>query len=227
MKSIKVIGFDADDTLWSNASYFKEAEACFLEELSVFHSREKLEAELYRTETDNMKWYGYGVMAFTLSMVETALRVSEGKVSASAIDRIVRAGRAILEKPIELFPGVPDIFPALKDRYQLVVVTQGDLLDQQRKLKNSGLMPFFHHVEVVARKSESSYRRLVDALSIRPSEFLMVGNSLKSDISPVLSMGGRAIHVPCAAEWQFDAVENRPASLVQIDSLLDLPGLLA
>ncbi|MCX6307916.1 MAG: HAD family hydrolase [Bacteroidia bacterium] len=226
MKSIKVIGFDADDTLWSNACFFQEVELKFCDLLSAFHSKEVLARELYQTELCNMEWYGYGAMAFTLSLIETAIRVSQGQVSAPIIAELLEAGKSILDKPIQLFPGIPDILPSLSEQYRLVVVTKGDLLDQERKLAKSGLLPFFQHVEVVTEKHEANYKQLIDFMNIKPHEFLMVGNSLKSDILPVLAIGGKAIHVPFHMEWQYEKTGNPVPPYIEITTLFELPAVL-
>lgn len=227
MKSIKVIGFDADDTLWVNGSYFREVEVSFCKLLSNFMSEKDLSEELYRTEMKNMDWYGYGAMAYTLSLIETAIRISRGKVSASVINEILELGRSLLSKPIELFPGVSMVLPLLQEKYRLIVITKGDLLDQERKLEKSGLLPFFHHIEVVSEKHESNYLNLIKTLEIRPDEFLMVGNSLKSDVLPVLAIGGKAVHVPFHTVWQHESAEKPSIPYIEIASLVDLPGVLS
>jgi putative hydrolase of the HAD superfamily len=226
MHRIKVIGFDADDTLWANSSYFQEAEDEFIRLLAPYLGKKDLTRELYRTEMQNMEWYGYGVMAYTLSLIETALRVSDHQVPAVVISQLVELGRSLLSKPIELFPGVPDILPLLHDRYRLIVVTKGDLLDQERKLEKSGLLPYFHHVEVVSEKHESNYLHLINSMDVKPEEFLMVGNSLKSDILPVLAIGGQAVHVPFHGVWQHELAEKPDTPYIEISSLLDLPLIL-
>ncbi len=226
MKAIKVIGFDADDTLWSNACYFQEVEREFCELLAGFLPKEELARELYQTEMSNMNWYGYGAMAFTLSLIETAIRISHGQVSAEIIAELLESGKSILDKPIELFPGIPDILPELSASYRLVVVTKGDLLDQERKLAKSGLLPFFQHVEVVTEKHEANYRQLIEFMNIQPHEFLMVGNSLKSDILPVLSIGGKAVHVPFHMEWQFEKTDKPATPYIVVTSLHELPAVL-
>ena len=213
MKSIKVIGFDADDTLWVNGSYFREAEASFCALLSDYLPEKELSHELFCTEMKNMEWYGYGAMAYTLSLIETAIRISREQVSASVIGEILELGRFLLNKPIELFPGVNEILPSLRDKYRLIVVTKGDLLDQERKLEKSGLLPYFHHIEVVSEKRESNYLHLIHALGIQPKEFLMVGNSLKSDVLPVLAIGGKAVHVPFHLVWQHELAEKTSFTL--------------
>ena len=226
MKAIKVIGFDADDTLWSNACFFQEVEGKFCDLLGGFQPREALAKELYQTEMSNMEWYGYGAMAFTLSLIETAIRVSQGQVSATILAELLEAGKSILDKPIELFPGIPDILPELSEQYRLVVVTKGDLLDQERKLAKSGLLTYFQHVEVVTEKHEANYRQLIEFMNILPHEFLMVGNSLKSDILPILNIGGKAVHVPFHMEWQFEKTEKPATPYIEISTLFELPAVL-
>src|SRR5665647_143436 len=226
MKAIKVIGFDADDTLWSNACFFQEVEGKFCDLLGRFQPREALAKELYQTEMSNMEWYGYGAMAFTLSLIETAIRVSQGQVSATILGELLEAGKSILDKPIELFPGIPDILPELSEQYRLVVVTKGDLLDQERKLAKSGLLTYFQHVEVVTEKHEANYRQLIEFMNILPHEFLMVGNSLKSDILPILNIGGKAVHVPFHMEWQFEKTEKPATPYIEISTLFELPAVL-
>jgi putative hydrolase of the HAD superfamily len=165
-------------------------------------------------------------MAFTLSVIETAIRVSSGQVSAEIIGRLLEAGKSILDKPIELFTGIPDILPVLAAKYRLVVVTKGDLLDQERKLAKSGLLPFFQHVEVVTEKHEANYRQLIEFMNIRPEEFLMVGNSVKSDILPVLAIGGKAVHVPFHLEWQYEKSDKPDTPYNKVSDLSELPALL-
>jgi len=226
MKSVKVIGFDADDTLWVNGSYFREVETAFCKLLSEYLPSESISEELYQTEMKNMEWYGYGAMAFTLSLIETAVKVSQNRVPASVIGEIIELGRSLLNKPVELFPGVNEMLPLLKDQYRLIVITKGDLLDQERKLMKSGLISYFHHIEVVSEKRESNYLNLIYSLGIQPEEFLMVGNSLKSDILPVLAIGGKAVHVPFHLEWKYESAEIPVIPYFEIESLKELPGIL-
>lgn len=228
MESIKVIGFDADDTLWVDGLYYKEAENSFCDLLKNFMSEKEISEKLFQTEMKNMELYGYGAMAYTLSMIETALRISNGLVPATVIDEIIKIGRSMLNRPIKLVSGVNDVLSLLQDKYRLVVVTKGDLLDQERKLRNSGLLHYFNRVEVLSEKQESHYLHLIHALDIQPSEFLMVGNSLKSDILPVLAIGGKAVHVPMSSVWQQESAENpSPSSYLEISTLSDLPGVLS
>lgn len=229
MKDIKVIAFDADDTLWNNEPFFQEIERYYTELLSKYGDAEKISAELFRTEMDNLERYGYGVKGFTLSMLETALRISKREVPADTLDMIILWGKLLLDMPIELLPDVKETLKALKerDRYRLVVATKGDLLDQQRKLKRSGLADYFDHVEIMSDKTEKEYIKLMKTLQVSPEEFLMVGNSLKSDIQPVLAIGGYAVHVPFEVMWQHEVAESfEHPRLRQIKSLKLLTEML-
>ena len=207
---IKVIAFDADDTLWSNEPFFQEVERKYTELLSDYGSAKEISAELFKTEMSNLECLGYGVKAFTISMIETALRVSNQTITAEKIQQIVLLGKSLLEMPIELLPGVEDTLKALKEQgcYRLVVATKGDLLDQERKLKRSGLTPYFDHIEIMSDKTEKEYNRLLQVLQVAPEEFLMIGNSLKSDIQPVLAIGGYGVHIPFEVMWQHEVVET-------------------
>jgi putative hydrolase of the HAD superfamily len=205
---LKVIAFDADDTLWVNEPYFREAEEKFsalLEDYLPLHSVTK---ELYKTELQNIPHYGYGVKGFMLSMVETALRVSNNTIPHSVIEKAIQYGKDLLDKPIELLEGVEETLHHLKKRYRLVMATKGDLLDQERKLKKSGLESYFHHIEIMSDKQEADYRKLIRHLDISTDEFMMVGNSIKSDVLPVLAIGGHAVHVPYHITWEHEKVSG-------------------
>lgn len=207
---IKVIAFDADDTLWVNEPYFQEIEKQYTELLKSYGTSEEISAALFRTEMKNLKSLGYGAKAFTISMVETALEVSNQMISAGDIRQIVDLGKSLLEIPIELLPQVKETLEILKEKgnYKLVVATKGDLMDQENKLERSGLAPYFDHIEVMSDKTEKEYLRLLNILQIKPSEFLMIGNSLKSDIQPVLALGGYGVHIPFEVMWQHEVVDT-------------------
>lgn len=207
---IKVIAFDADDTLWVNEPYFQEIEKQYTELLKSYGTSEEISAALFRTEMKNLKSLGYGAKAFTISMVETALEVSNQMISAGDIRQIVDLGKSLLDMPIELLPQVKETLEILKEKgnYKLVVATKGDLLDQENKLERSGLAPYFDHIEVMSDKTEKEYLRLLNILQIKPSEFLMIGNSLKSDIQPVLALGGYGVHIPFEVMWQHEVVDT-------------------
>jgi len=206
---IAVIAFDADDTLWVNEPYFQETEEKFCELLAPYLSRHTLSQELFKTEIANLKLYGYGIKGYILSMIEAALHISNNTISNETIAKIIEYGKELLEKPIELIDGVEETLEALTGKYKLVVATKGDLLDQRRKLHNSGLGRFFHHIEVMSDKQEKDYSDLVSRLDIKSSQFLMIGNSLKSDVLPVLGIGGHAIHIPFHTTWAHERVDYK------------------
>ena len=206
---LKVIAFDADDTLWINEPYFQETEQKFCELLSQYLSHHTLSQELFKTEIGNLRLYGYGIKGYILSMIEAALKISNNTISNETIEKIIQYGKELLERPIELLDGVEETLHALKGKYKLVVATKGDLLDQRRKLHNSGLGSFFHHIEVMSDKQEMDYRDLVKRLDIDASEFMMIGNSLKSDVLPVLGIGGHAVHIPFHTTWAHEHIDHK------------------
>jgi len=205
---IKVIAFDADDTLWVNEPYFRETENAFCGLFEDFLPQHTTGRELLSTEIRNLPLYGYGIKGFTLSMIETALHITEGRIKPGAIGRILELGKELLARPIELLEGVEEVLVELKKHYRLVVATKGDLLDQERKLKNSGIEHHFHHIEIMSEKAVGDYKKLIRHLDIAPESFLMIGNSLKSDVLPVLELGGHAIHVPYHTTWAHELVEQ-------------------
>jgi putative hydrolase of the HAD superfamily len=204
---IKVIAFDADDTLWDNENYFQEIEKKFCELLEEYLPQHSVARELLRIEIKNLPLYGYGIKAFMLSMIETAITISNQTINVSVIEKIIEYGQELLQKPIQKLEGVDEVLENLKGRYRLVVATKGDLLDQERKLKKSGIEHFFHHTEIMSEKGEADFRKLIKHLDIRPENFLMIGNSLKSDILPVLNIGGHAIHIPYHVTWGHEKIE--------------------
>ena len=208
-KNIKVIGFDADDTLWVNETYFRDAEVAFGKLLSDYETINKIDQELFKKEIDNLPLYGYGVKAFVLSMVESALEISNHQVSSKTIDAILQIGKDMLGKPVELLEDVEDVLKVLSKKYRLILATKGDLLDQERKLEMSGLTNYFHHIEVLSDKKESNYSKLLNHLDIKPFEFLMIGNSLKSDILPLVNIKAHAVHIPFHTTWAHEQVSEK------------------
>lgn len=205
-QNIKVIGFDADDTLWVNETYFRDAELEFAKLLSNFETVNKIDQELFKMEMKNLPLYGYGVKGFVLSMVEMALELSNYNLSNKVIEEILNLGKQMLNKPVELLDGVTETLAVLSKKYKLIVATKGDLLDQERKLEKSGLLNYFHHIEVLSDKQEENYSKLLNHLDIKPSQFLMVGNSLKSDVLPLINIQANAIHVPFHTTWAHEQV---------------------
>jgi putative hydrolase of the HAD superfamily len=208
MKDIKVIAFDADDTLWVNEPYFREAEEKFCKLLEDYLPLHSVAAELFKIEIRNLPLYGYGIKGFMLSMIETILEVTEGTASLEMIGKAIEFGKEQLNKPIELLDGIEHVLSYLKPNYRLVVATKGDLLDQERKLKKSGLESYFHHIEIMSEKEDKDYLKLLKHLDCKPENFLMVGNSLKSDVLPVLQIGAHAIHIPYHTTWAHEVVEH-------------------
>jgi len=202
--SIKVIGFDADDTLWVNEPFYQEVEKEFCQIMKPYLPEKETSEELFRTEMHNLEIYGYGAKGFILAMIETALRVTNGKISSQEINQILDTGKTLLNMPIQLLDGVENVLQQLQGKYKLILATKGDLLDQERKLQKSELIGYFHHIEIMSDKQENNYRKLLSHLDIQANEFLMVGNSVKSDILPVLNIGAKAIHVPYEVTWQHE-----------------------
>ena len=208
MNLIKTIALDADDTLWINEPFFREAEHKFCSLLEEYMPLDKLEKVLYRIEMDNLPLYGYGIKGFVLSMIETAQEVIDGKVENSIIKQCINIGKEMLDKPVELLDGVMEVVQKLSANYRLVLATKGDLLDQERKLEKSGLSDYFDHVEIMSNKEEMNYQKLLSKLDCSPSEFLMVGNSLKSDVLPVIELGGYGIHIPYHVTWEHEKIDK-------------------
>ncbi len=206
--NLKVIAFDADDTLFVNEPYFQETEAKFCALMSDYLSYQGLSQQLFTTEVNNLDLYGYGIKGYTLSMIEAAMKISNKTLSVEVIDKIITLGKELLQKPIELLDGVEETLEALKGKYKLIVATKGDLKDQQSKLHRSGLGHYFHHIEVMSDKQELNYQKLLGRLEIEPHEFFMIGNSLKSDVLPVLGIGGYAVHIPFHTTWEHEKINH-------------------
>lgn len=210
IEKIKVVAFDADDTLWENQEYFDEAETRFCETVSEYGDEESVRKELFKIEMKNMGALGYGVMAFTMSMIETALHLSGDTIPAAGIHEIYNIGRALLMNPATPFPGVEETLDTIAATrpYKLIVITKGNTTDQENKLERSGLTRFFSHIEIVPDKTEEAYGKIMDVLGVNAEEFLMAGNSFKSDIAPVLKLGGYGVHIPAKSTWQHEVIEE-------------------
>jgi putative hydrolase of the HAD superfamily len=225
---ITTIGFDADDTLWHNETEYHLTEQDFCAMLGDFADGEHISERLLAAERRNLRLYGYGVKGFTLSMIETAIEVTDGKVAASVIRAIIARGQALLEHPIALLPGVRTALAALKNRYRLVVITKGDLFDQERKIAQSGLGEHFDAVEIVSDKTSTVYQRLFMRHGDGAERAVMIGNSLKSDILPAIEAGAHGVHVPYAVTWAMEHAEA-PADhprFHRLDNLEEAPALL-
>lgn len=223
--NIKVIAFDADDTLWVNETYFRETEERFAELLEGYETKNKIDQELFKMEMKNLETYGYGVKGFMLSMIESALELSNNNISHDTITEILNLGKKMISQPVELLDGVEEVLEFLKGKYRLLVLTKGDLLDQERKLEKSGLLKYFYHVEVLSDKKEVNYEHLLKHLKVDKKEFLMVGNSLKSDVIPILNIGAKAIHIPFHTTWAHEQIsqkEEKRSKHLKLNSIRDI-----
>lgn len=207
MKNLKVIAFDADDTLWVNEPYFRAVEDAFCNLLEDYLPHHSVSKELYKTEMKNLPLYGYGVKAFMLSMIETILKITDNKADQNLIFKTIKLGQELLNKPIELLTGVEEVLRKLNGNFRVVLATKGDLLDQERKLIKSGLEKHFHHIEIMSDKKPSDYKKLLKHLDCKPEHFMMIGNSLKSDALPVIEIGGFAVHIPYHTTWIHEKVD--------------------
>ncbi len=224
--TITTIGLDADDTLWHNESIFHLTQQQFFDLLKDHGEPNHMMARLLEVEGRNLRLYGYGVKGFTLSMIETAIDLTRGAVPARTIAEIMELGRAMLEHPVEPLPGVADTLRALKDRYKLVLVTKGDLLNQEQKLARSGLGEYFDAIEIVSEKNADTYRRVVARQGVTAEATVMIGNSLKSDVLPAIEAGLWGIHIPYAITWAHEHAEppvdsSRYAQLEEIAAVPD------
>lgn len=226
--NIKVIGFDADDTLWVNETYFREAEELFSELLEPYETKNKIDQELFKMEMKNLALYGYGVKGFMLSMIESAMELSNNEISQATILKLLDIGKEMISRPVEVLDNVVEVLEKLKGRYRLIVLTKGDLLDQERKLSRSNLSEYFHHVEVLSDKKEKNYSDLLQHLQISTKEFLMIGNSLKSDVLPLVNIGASAIHVPFHTTWKHEEViaPKNKSGYITIKKLTDILAYL-
>ena len=226
---IDLLAFDADDTLWINEPRYHAGEHKLARVLADFLDAEQVHDELYATEMRNLEVYGYGVKAYTLSLLETALRCSDGRVSPAGIAELLHHGKEMMLGPIELFDGVEETLATLSERHPLALITKGDLFEQTLRIERSGLTRHFRHVEVVGTKTQDVYRRLLDRWGIAPERFVMVGNSLKSDVIPVTALGGRGIFIPYELTWAHEAVDEAEAEgsdHVTVETIRDVVGVV-
>lgn len=201
---IKIISFDADDTLWQNENLFRKAEQRFCVLMQKYTPKEKALKILWDTEVKNIPLYGYGIKAFVLDMLDAAIKISKNSLTSKETMQIIKIGKTLIKSPIVLFKGAEDTLKKLSKRYKLIVTTKGDLLEQENKVYRSGLTKYLHHIEVMSEKDKPSYARLLKELNIKPEEFLMVGNSVKSDILPVLALGAKAVFIPSKFTWFYE-----------------------
>jgi putative hydrolase of the HAD superfamily len=228
MSKFNLIAFDADDTLWHNERLYVAAQERFTQLLAQYHAPEWIRERLYQTETRNLQHFGYGIKAFALSMLESAVELTEGRLSGQDVKALIDLAREMLSAEVELLAHVGKVIPKLAASYQLMVITKGDLLDQETKIAKSGLGRYFQHVEVVSQKTRETYARLLKKHTVAPERFLMVGNSIPSDILPVLELGGSAIHIPYEITWQHEVagLPNGQPGFYALEHMGQLPALL-
>lgn len=228
LTTIKAIAFDADDTLWVNEPLFRDAEMEFCELLKDYMDADTCNKMLFQVEMKNLPLYGYGIKPFTLSLIEAAIAFSNRQLPIHVIEQIIALGKGMLNAPVELIDGIEETLSSLAPKYKLVMATKGDLLDQERKLIRSGLESYFHHIEIVADKTPKQYLKLVKHLDVQSSEFLMVGNSVKSDILPALEIGAHAIHIPFHTTWEHEMVKEPVThpNFMELEKASDMISLL-
>jgi putative hydrolase of the HAD superfamily len=206
-KQPTIIAFDADDTLWHNEPYFDEAQERFCELFQDFASKQEILGLILNHQVKNLPLYGFGIKAFTLSMIDSALELTNQSISGQNIAKVIHIGRDLLQKPVELLPEVEHVLQQLHGKYKLIMATKGDLKDQHRKLHDSGIGHYFHHIEVMSDKQEIDYQKMLGRLDCKAEDLLMIGNSLKSDVLPVLKIGGHAIHIPYHTTWEYEKID--------------------
>ena len=224
-----IIAFDADDTLWQNESLYSATQARLVQLLAPYLDDVDIEARLYATESRNIPYFGYGIKSFTLSMIETAIALTEGRVTNADIQQIITFAKEMIDTPTQLLDGVADVVAQVAATHTLMLITKGDLLDQQRKLERSGLADYFAHIEIVAEKTEKTYRTILSHYKVDAERFLMVGNSLKSDVLPVVAIGGQAVHIPYTLTWEHERVDPADAQharYFELAHISELPSLV-
>jgi putative hydrolase of the HAD superfamily len=223
----EVIAFDADDTLWHNESVFQATEKQFAELLAVHHPAEWVRERLFATETRNLHHFGYGVKGFILSMIETALELTEGKIRGDEIHHIISWGHEMLGAPIQLLDGVRETVEVVSRQHRLMLLTKGDLFDQESKLARSGLGDYFSDVQIVSEKNAATYQRVIARSGVEAQRFLMVGNSLKSDVLPALDAGAMAVYIPYVMTWAHEQVHDHGRAVAELANIGELPDWLA
>lgn len=221
-RKIKYVAFDADDTLWAHESMFQAAHQTYKSNLAHYVSEEVLSKKLYEYELRNLKHFGYGVKGFVLSMIETAIEITAKKISADEIQQIIDLGKWLLDHPIHLLDHVEETLLTLKDRFSLLMITKGDLFDQETKIARSGLAEHFQAIEIVSEKEEAAYQKILKTHGIQPEEIVMVGNSLRSDILPMRKLGCEAIHIPFHVTWVHEEVADEHLDGISYHHLSDI-----
>lgn len=226
--NFEIIAFDADDTLWINQPNYDLIENEFCDLLSDFMNKEELSKILYSIEMKNIGLYGYGAKSFTLSMIETALGICDSTKSKDVLIRIIQLGKELITVKVELINGVLETLDYFKNiDSKIILITKGDLIDQEQKLSNSNLQNYFHHIEILSNKTREQYNQLLSQLEVKPYKFLMIGNSMHSDIKPVLDIGGYAVHVPYHTTWiheEDESIENH-SKLIKVRNIREIISL--
>jgi len=217
-QAFKTIAFDADDTLWRNEEIFMNAQDEFIRLLSPYHSEAYIREHLGEVQVRNLGHFGYGIKGFTLSMIETAIELTEGRILGREIQQIIDLAKCMVAMPVEVLPNIEATLKALQSDYRLMVITKGDLLDQESKFARSGIADYFDVIEVVSDKIPATYEQILDKHNIQKEDFLMIGNSLKSDVLPVLDIGATAIHIPYHSTWAHEQVDDNV--LASYDNLM-------
>jgi len=226
---IDIIAFDADDTLWDNESHYTRGKERLQQILSEYASPEMVEHQLDETEMNNLEVYGYGIKSFVLSMVETAIEISGGLIQGEAIQKVLDIARGMLTSDVDFYDRVTETLEELSQDYRLMLITKGDRFEQEQKIARSGMGRYFEIVEIVGDKSEASYRAILARYGIDPGRFLMVGNSMRSDILPVLRLGGKAVYIPQANTWYHENITDEPVDagdFHELEHLWQLPEML-
>ena len=225
-----LIAFDADDTLWHNETLYTMTQERFKRLLAPYHDGEIVDQELYETEMRNLAHYGYGIKAFTLSMIETAIELTDGRIGGVEIRQIINFAHEMLRAPVRLMEGIEEVLATLSVDYRLMVITKGDLIDQETKIASSGLAGYFDLVEIVSNKRPETYAALLTKHQAPAERFLMIGNSLPSDILPVLAIGGRSVYIPYPSTWAHEIIDEETVShepYIKLEDVRQLPELLA
>ena len=229
MSKFDVIAFDADDTLWQNEHLYAEAQAGLVDLLANYQPSEWIQERLYQTEMHNLEHFGYGIKAFALSMVETAIELTDGRISGKDLQTLVNTAKDMLHADVDVLDNVVETLTQLGEKYPLMLLTKGDLFEQENKIARSGLRDRFHHIEILSKKSVPVYKELFERHSIQPERFLMVGNSLRSDILPILELGADAVYIPNKLTWQHEHADSPPdgkSGYHQLEHIGLLPALI-
>ena len=226
---IDVIAFDADDTLWDNEGFYIAAKERFKRLLSEDHAPEEVERRLDEIEVHNVEFYGYGLKSFMLSMIETSAQLSGGQIESGIIQEIISIGKGMLMTEVQPFEYAEAVLTELSQSYRLMLITKGDTFEQERKIKRSDLSRYFHYIDIISEKSAESYRALLDKYRIDPGRFLMVGNSIRSDILPVIRIGGKAVYIPYEHTWSHEMIDEplaQEGAYYKVENLGELVGLV-